>query len=72
MHTTSDLDLAAHLNDDDIQPVQHSNVKRFDEILPDGFLSMPGGSPLDRKAFLQQTAAPPVTIRNTVRSSTCV
>ena len=64
MHTTNDLDLLAQLNDDYIQSVQHSNVKRFEEILSDDFLcSMPDGSLLDRKEFLLQTARP-VTIRN--------
>ena len=60
----NDLEILTRLNDDYIQSVQHSNVKRFDEILADDFLcSMPDGSLLDRKAFLQQTAKP-VTIRN--------
>jgi ketosteroid isomerase-like protein len=60
----NDLDVLTKLNDDYIQSVQHSNVKRFDEILSDDFLcSMADGSLLDRKAFLQQTAKP-VTIRN--------
>jgi ketosteroid isomerase-like protein len=62
--TASDLDVLTKLNDDYIQSVQHSNVKRFDEFLADDFLaSMPDGALLDRKAFLQQTAKP-VTIRN--------
>jgi len=44
--------------------VQHSNVKRFDEILAEDFLcSNPDGTLIDRKAFLLQTAKP-VTIRN--------
>jgi ketosteroid isomerase-like protein len=52
------------LNDDYIQSVQHSNVKRFEEMLADDFLcSMADGSLLDRKAFLDQTAKP-VTIRD--------
>ena len=60
----NDLQVLTQLNDDYIQSVQHSNVKRFDEILSDDFLcSMADGSLLDRKAFLQQTAKP-VTIRN--------
>ena len=60
----NDLDVLTKLNDDYIQSVQHSNVKRFDEFLSDDFLaSMPDGSLLDRKAFLQHTATP-VTIRN--------
>ena len=64
MSATNDLEVLTRLNDDYIQSVQHSNVKRFEEILADDFLcSMPDGSLLDRKAFLQQTAKP-VTIRN--------
>jgi ketosteroid isomerase-like protein len=59
-----DLELLTKLNDDYIQSVQHSNVKRFEEILSDDFLcSMADGSLLDRKAFLDQTAKP-VTIRD--------
>ena len=60
----NDLDVLTKLNDDYIQSVQHSNVKRFEEILSDDFLcSNPDGTLVDRKAFLQQTAKP-VTIRN--------
>ena len=60
----TDLDVLTKLNDDYIQSVQHSNVKRFEEILADDFLcSNPDGTLIDRKAFLQQTAKP-VTIRN--------
>ena len=60
----NDLDVLTKLNDDYIQSVQRSNVKRFDEILADDFLcSNPDGTLIDRKAFLQQTAKP-VTIRN--------
>lgn len=60
----NDLDVLTKLNDDYIQSVQHSNVKRFEEILSDDFLcSNPDGTLIDRKAFLQQTAKP-VTIRN--------
>jgi ketosteroid isomerase-like protein len=59
-----DLDVLTKLNDDYIQSVQHSNVKRFEEILADDFLcSNPDGTLIDRKAFLQQTAKP-VTIKN--------
>jgi ketosteroid isomerase-like protein len=64
--TTMKDDLAAltKLNDDYISSVQHSNVKRFDEILADDFLcSNPDGSLIDRRQFLEQTAKP-VTIRN--------
>jgi len=50
------------LNTDYINAVQHSDVKRFDEILaPEFYCSNPDGSLLDRAAFLQQTARP-VTI----------
>jgi ketosteroid isomerase-like protein len=60
----NDLKVLTQLNDDYIQSVQHSNVKRFDEILSDDFLcSNPDGTLIDRKAFLQQTARP-VTIKN--------
>ena len=59
-----DLTQLAKLNDDYINAVQHSAVRRFEEILADDFLcSMPDGSLLDRKQFLEQTARP-VTIRN--------
>ena len=58
-----DLAELAKLNDDYISSVQHSNVKRFAEILADDFLcSMPDGSLLDRRQFLDYTAKP-VTIR---------
>ena len=59
-----DLEELARLNDDYIQSVQHSDVKRFNEILADDFLcSMPDASLLDRKAFLEYSAQP-VTISN--------
>ena len=59
----NDLEILTKLNDDYIQSVQHSNVKRFDEILAQDFLcSNPDGTLVDRKAFLEQTAKP-VTIR---------
>ena len=62
--TASDLDQLLDLNRDYIRSVQHSDVRRFDEILADDFLcSNPDGSLVDRKAFLEQTARP-VTIRN--------
>ena len=62
--TASDRDQLLDLNRDYIRPVQHSDVRRFDEILADDFLcSNPDGSLVDRKAFLEQTARP-VTIRN--------
>ena len=61
--TADDLERLTKLNDDYIQSVQRSDVKRFNEILSDDFLcSMADGSLLDRKAFLEQTAKP-VSIR---------
>ena len=60
----SDLETLKVLNEHYIQSVQHSDVKRFDEILADDFLcSNPDGSLIDRAQFLRQTAAP-VTISN--------
>ena len=57
----SDLRELAKLNDDYIQSVQHSDVKRFNEILADDFLcSMPDATLLDRKAFLEYSAMPVV------------
>jgi ketosteroid isomerase-like protein len=62
--TASDLDQLLDLNRDYIRSVQHSDVRRFDEILADDFLcSNPDGSLVDRKGFLTQTARP-VTISN--------
>ena len=60
----SDIAQLAALNEDYIHSVQHSDVKRFNEILADDFLcSNPDGSLIDRAQFLRQTAAP-VTISN--------
>src|SRR5688500_17279252 len=60
----SDHDILLVLNADYINSVQHSDVKRFDEILSDEFYcSNPDGSLIDRAAFLAQTAKP-VTISN--------
>jgi ketosteroid isomerase-like protein len=60
----TDLDVLARLNDDYIQSVQHSNVKRFDEILAEDFYcTNPDKSLVDRAGFLKQTAVP-VTIKN--------
>jgi ketosteroid isomerase-like protein len=60
----NDLPALLQLNDDYIRSVQHSDVKRFGEILADDFLcSNPDGTLVDRAAFLVQTARP-VTIRN--------
>lgn len=58
----ADHDALVALNDDYIHSVQHSDVRRFDEILAADFrCSNPDGSLLDRAGFLQQTARP-VTI----------
>ena len=63
----SDRDILTALNTDYINSVQHSDVKRFDEILSDDFhCSNPDGSLVDRAAFLKQTAKP-VAIRNLKR-----
>jgi ketosteroid isomerase-like protein len=60
----SELDILQDLNRDYIRSVQHSDVRRFDEILADDFLcSNPDGSLIDRAAFLKQTALP-VAISN--------
>ena len=53
----SDHDELFDLNADYIRSVQHSDVKRFDEILAEDFLcSNPDGSLVDRATFLEQTA----------------
>jgi ketosteroid isomerase-like protein len=60
----TDLETLQQLNRDYIDSVQHSNVRRFEEILADDFLcSSPDGALLDRAAFLTQTVRP-VTISN--------
>ena len=60
----SDQEILEQLNRDYINSVQHSDVKRFDEILaPEFYCSNPDGSLIDRAAFLRQTAKP-VTISN--------
>ena len=60
----SDHDILTALNTDYINSVQHSDVKRFDEILgPDFYCSNPDGSLVDRAAFLKQTAKP-IAIKN--------
>jgi ketosteroid isomerase-like protein len=57
-----DLDTLMVLNADYIRSVQHSDVRRFDQILPEDFLcSNPDGSLVDKRQFLEQTARP-VTI----------
>jgi len=56
---TSDLSKLLELNQDYIRSVQTSDVRRFEEILSDDFLcSLPDGSLIDRKHFLEQTAQP--------------
>ncbi len=56
---SSDLAELLGLNQDYIRSVQASDVRRFEEILSDDFLcSLPDGSLIDRKAFLEQTARP--------------
>ena len=58
----NDVAQLTRLNQDYIRAVQHSDVKRFGEILAADFLcSNPDGSIVDRTQFLQQTARP-VTI----------
>ena len=57
--TQSDHDILLALNTDYINSVQHSDVKRFDEILaPEFYCSSPDGSLVDRAGFLAQTAKP--------------
>jgi len=59
MTNESDLQTLRELNRDSINSVQHSDVKRFDEILAqDFYCSNPDGSLVDRAAFLKQTAKP--------------
>jgi len=59
-----DRELLEQLNRDYIDSVQHSDVKRFEEILaPEFYCSNPDGSLVDRAAFLKQTAKP-VAIKN--------
>jgi ketosteroid isomerase-like protein len=56
---TPDLSSLVELNRDYIRSVQNSDVRRFDQILADDFLcSLPDGSLIDRKRFLEQTALP--------------
>lgn len=55
----SDLATLLELNQDYIRSVQTSDVARFEEILSDDFLcSLPDGSLIDRKRFLEQTVLP--------------
>lgn len=54
-----DRETLAALNRDYISSVQHSDVRRFDEILAAEFYcSNPDGSIVDRQGFLEQTARP--------------
>ena len=63
MTNRHDDELAA-LNRDYIASVQHSDVKRFSEILADDFLNTnPDGSLVDKAGFLKQIA-PPAKIRD--------
>jgi ketosteroid isomerase-like protein len=55
----SDHDTLTRLNEDYIRSVQHSDVRRFDELLAEDFLcSNPDGSLIGKAQFLQQTARP--------------
>ena len=61
---SSDQEILEELNRDYINSVQHSDVRRFEEILaPEFYCSNPDGSLIDRAAFLRQTEKP-VTISN--------
>jgi ketosteroid isomerase-like protein len=54
-----DLEILEQLNRDYVAAVQHSDVRRFGEILAEEFYcSNPDGSLVDRAAFLKQTAQP--------------
>ena len=58
--SASDVTTLLALNEDYIRSVQHSDVKKFREILADDFLaSLPDGSQLNRDAFLSHVAKPP-------------
>lgn len=55
----SDKEILEQLNRDYVASVQHSDVRRFDEILaPEFYCSNPDGSLVDRRAFLEQTSRP--------------
>ena len=61
-----DLDMLTALNLDFFASVQKGDVKRFEEILADDFMSShPDGSLLDKAGFLELTAQP-VTISGLV------
>jgi ketosteroid isomerase-like protein len=54
-----DLDTLTALNLDFFASVRKGNVKRFEEILADDFMSsVPDGSLLDKSEFLKRTAQP--------------
>jgi len=58
----TDVKMLGDLNYEYIHSVQHSDIKRFDEILAEEFYcSNPDGSLVNRADFLKQTAKP-VTI----------
>jgi ketosteroid isomerase-like protein len=60
----NDIAELTSLNRDYVNSVQHSDVKRFDEILAaDFYCSNPDKTLVDRAGFLKQTAVP-VTIKN--------
>jgi ketosteroid isomerase-like protein len=57
--SNSDLATLLELNRDYIRSVENSDVRRFEEILADDFLcSLPDGTLVDRRGFLEQTARP--------------
>jgi ketosteroid isomerase-like protein len=59
VEANADLAALRDLNRDYIHSVQHSDVRRFDEILAaDFYCSNPDGSLVDRHGFLEQTARP--------------
>lgn len=53
----NDIDELTMLNRDFVASVQHSDIRRFDEMLaPEFYCSNPDKSLVDRAAFLEQTA----------------
>jgi ketosteroid isomerase-like protein len=55
----ADTDILRQLNQDFVRSVEHSDVRRFDEILAEDFLnSNPDSSLVDRTGFLAQIARP--------------
>ena len=55
----ADTEALQQLNRDFCRSVEHSDVRRFDEILADDFLnSNPDGSLVERSGFLEQIARP--------------